>query len=145
MSELGRRRHHARERALELMYESAIKERPVTVILNELNTRPDEYTVTLLTSAAAHQGEADALISEFSIDWPLERIALVDRLIMTLAVGELLLVGAPPLAVVLDEAVELAKTFSTDGSASFVNGVLSAIAPKALGLRGEVSDAGNGS
>jgi N utilization substance protein B len=145
VSELGRRRHHARERALELFYESAIKERPVTVILNELNTRPDEYTVALLTSAAAHQVEADELISEFSIDWPLDRIALVDRLIMTLAVGELLLEDAPPLAVVLDESVELAKTFSTDGSASFVNGVLSAIAPRALEKKGGVPDAGDGS
>jgi transcription antitermination protein NusB len=145
VSELGRRRHHARERALELFYESAIKERSVTVILNELNVRPDEYTATLLASASRHQNEANALISEYSIDWPIDRIALVDRLIMTLAVGELLLDEAPPLAVVLDESVELAKTFSTDGSASFVNGVLSAIAPKVLATKGDVPDAGNGS
>ena len=90
MSELGRNRHRARERALEIFYESAIKERPVAVIVTELNTRPDEYTLSLLTSAESHQPRANELISEFSIDWPLERIALVDRLIMTLAVGEML-------------------------------------------------------
>ncbi len=145
MSELGRRRHHARERALELFYESAIKERPVAAILNELNTRPDEYTVALLLSTAAHQEEANELIGELSVDWPLERIALVDRLIMTLAVGELSLDDAPPLAVVLDEAVELAKTYSTDGSPSFVNGVLSAVAPIVLERKGDDPDAGNGS
>jgi transcription antitermination protein NusB len=132
VSELGRNRHRARERALEIFYESAIKERPVAVIVTELNTRPDEYTLALLTSAAANQPRANELISEFSIDWPLDRIALVDRLIMTLAVGEMLLESPPPSAVILDEAVELAKVFSTDGSSSFVNGVLSSIAQTVL-------------
>lgn len=132
MSELGRNRHRARERALEIFYESAIKERPVAVIVTELNTRPDEYTLSLLTSAESHQPRANELISEFSIDWPLERIALVDRLIMTLAVGEMLMENPPPPAVILDEAVELAKVFSTDGSSSFVNGVLSSIAQTVL-------------
>jgi N utilization substance protein B len=89
--------------------------------------------VALLTSAADHQSRANELISELSIDWPLERIALVDRLIMTLAVGEMLMENAPPVAVILDEAVEMAKTFSTDGSSSFVNGVLSSVAQRVLG------------
>ena len=132
MSELGRNRHRARERALEIFYESAIKERPVSVILTELNTKPDDYTVALVMSAETNQLRANELISEFSIDWPLDRIALVDRLIMTLAVGEMLLENSPPPAVILDEAVELAKVFSTDGSSSFVNGVLSSIAQTVL-------------
>jgi N utilization substance protein B len=132
VSELGRNRHRARERALEIFYESAIKERPVSVILTELNTKPDEYTVALVTSAEVNQPRANELISEFAIGWPLERIALVDRLIMTLAVGEMLLANPPPPAVILDEAVELAKVFSTDGSSSFVNGVLSSIAQTVL-------------
>jgi N utilization substance protein B len=68
------------------------------------------------------------LITRFAVDWPLDRIAIVDRLVMTLAIGELLMEDAPPKAVVLDEAVELAKVFSTDGSPAFVNGVLSACA-----------------
>ena len=71
-------------------------------------------------------------MSELSIDWPLERIALVDRLIMTLAIGEMLMENAPPVAVILDEAVEMAKIFSTDGSSSFVNGVLSSVAQRLL-------------
>ena len=127
MSELGVTRHHARERALEIFYEATIKGRDVTAVLDQLPLRPEVYTVTLLMSACEHQEDINALISRFSIDWPLERIAIVDRLVMTLAIGELLLDDAPPKAVVLDEAVELAKTYSTDGSASFVNGVLSAL------------------
>lgn len=132
MSSLGQRRHHDRERALEILYEAAIKERSVATVLGELNTRPDEYTVALVTSAEAHRDEAESLIEEFAIDWPLERLALVDRLVMTLAVGEMLTDDPPPAAVILDEAVELAKVYSTESSSSFVNGILSSIARKIL-------------
>jgi N utilization substance protein B len=132
VSELGLSRRRARERALEILYESAIKDRTVAVVLNELNTRPDAYAVALVTSAEEHRTRANELISEFSIDWPLDRIAMVDRLIMTLAIGEMLMVNPPPVAVILDEAVELAKVFSTDGSSSFVNGVLSSISQRLL-------------
>jgi N utilization substance protein B len=132
VSELGQNRHRARERALEIFYESTIKERPVAIIVPELRTTPDSYVLELLTSAVDHQDQANELMTELSIDWPLERIALVDRLIMTLAVGEMLMDNAPPVAVILDEAVELAKVYSTDGSSSFVNGVLSSIAQRLL-------------
>lgn len=132
MSELGAKRHQARERALEIMYESSMKERPVTTVINELNVRPDSYTVAMLVSAEANRERANALITTFAIDWPLERIALVDRLVMTLAIGEMLLEDPPPTAVILDEAVEIAKVYSTEGSPSFVNGVLSSIAENLL-------------
>ena len=128
MSELGAQRHHARERALEIFYEASIKQRPVDAILRELTVAPDEYTITLLRAAEEHRSRCDELIAENARDWTLERLAMVDRIIMTLAIGELLLADAPPTAVVLDEAVELAKVYSTEGSASFVNGVLAACA-----------------
>ncbi|MGA7835373.1 MAG: transcription antitermination factor NusB [Acidimicrobiales bacterium] len=133
MSELGRNRHQARERALEISYEASIKGRPATVIVVELATRPDDYVLELLNSAERNESRANELISEFSIDWPLDRIALIDRLIMTLAIGEMLMESPPPLAVILDEAVEMAKVYSTDGSSSFVNGVLSSVADRVLG------------
>jgi len=126
MTELGQQRHRARERALEILYEATIKERPVTDIVASLPLAPDPYTVAIVKSAELHQAQAEALIGEFSEQWSLERIAMVDRIIMIMAIGELLLEDPPPRAVVMDEAVELAKVFSTDGSASFVNGVLSA-------------------
>ncbi len=132
MSELGAQRHHARERALEIFYEATIKERTIAEVLNQLGIRPDEYTVAILVSAEQNQEKANELISEFAVDWTLDRIAIVDRLVMTMAVGEMLMENAPPKAVVLDEAVELAKVYSTDGSPSFVNGVLSSIAEKLL-------------
>jgi N utilization substance protein B len=132
VSELGAQRHHARERALEILYEATIKDRSVAVVLNELNVRPDAYTVALLVSADEHREQANELISQFSIDWPIERMAMVDRLVMTLAIAEMLLEDAPPKAVILDEAVELAKVYSTDNSPSFVNGVLSSVAENIL-------------
>jgi N utilization substance protein B len=132
VSELGTRRHHARERALEIMYEASIKDRQVLVVVDALPLAPDDYVIALLTSAELNVGRANDLISEFSIDWPLERIALVDRFVMTLAIGEMLMDDAPPKAVILDEAVELAKVYSTDASPKFVNGVLSSIAENVL-------------
>lgn len=133
MSELGQQRHRARERALEIFYEATMKDRPASVVLYELALEPDEYTVKLLAAAEACTAQAEDLITRYSDSWPLDRIAVVDRLIMILAVGELQMEGAPPRAVVLDEAVQLAKDFSTDGSGSFVNGLLSSIADELLG------------
>ena len=66
------------------------------------------------------------MIGDHLVGWTIERLATVDRLVMVLAIAELLLGDAPPTAVVLNEAVELARTFSTEDSPSFVNGVLSA-------------------
>ena len=110
------------------MYEASIKDREILVVVNALSLRPEDYVIALLTSAEQNAQRANDLISEYSIDWPLERIALVDRLVMTLAIGEMLMDDAPPKAVILDEAVELAKVYSTDASPKFVNGVLSSIA-----------------
>ena len=105
-----------------------MKDRSVAAVLNELAVPPDDYTVLLLTTILENQDRALELISQFSIDWTIERMALLDRLILTLSTSEMMLEDAPPTAVILDEAVELAKTYSTDGSPSFVNGVLSSIA-----------------
>ncbi len=110
------------------MYEASIKDRPVLVVVESLPLAPDDYVISLLTSAELNVERANKLISQYSIDWPLDRIALVDRLVMTLAIGEMLMDEAPPKAVILDEAVELAKVYSTDASPKFVNGVLSSIA-----------------
>lgn len=128
MGELGTQRHQARERALEILYEATIKDRPVAQIIQNLALAPDPYTVAVLLGAEEHRTRAEELIVRHLQDWTLERLALIDRLILTMAIGELLLDDPPPTAVVLDEAVELAKVYSTDGSASFVNGVLAACA-----------------
>ena len=103
-----------------------MKGRSTSEILPRLTLTPDPYTVRLVESAELNEARALALIGNNLVDWTIERLALVDRLVMVLAIAELLLVDPPPTAVVLNEAVELARTFSTADSPSFVNGVLAA-------------------
>jgi N utilization substance protein B len=122
-------RHLARERALELLYESALKEVAPSEVLASLPVAPDGFVVELVTAAERARPVAEEAIAAAASDWPLDRLALLDRLIMVLAIGEALSDAPPPDAVVLDEAVELATTYSTDASPRFVNGVLAAIFP----------------
>ena len=126
MSERGAARHLARERALELAYEGEIKSLSMSEVLGAQSMEPDPYTAILVTAFDENRTWAEGLVAKNSTEWPLDRLAIVDRLIMTLALCELRLEEPPPVAVVLDEAVELAKIYSSDNSPSFVNGVLSA-------------------
>jgi N utilization substance protein B len=127
-TDAGASRHQQRERALSLLYEAELKGESPLSVLAGLPVRPDDYVCTLLAGAEATRTDADARIAAASVGWPLERMAVIDRLVLRLAVAELLDADGPPMAVVIDEAVELAKTYSTDDSGSFVNGVLSTIA-----------------
>lgn len=103
-----------------------MKGRSIVEILPRLTLAPDPYTVRLVESVEANEARALQLIGDNLVDWTIERLAMVDRLVMILAIAELLLADPPPTAVVLNEAVELARTFSTEDSPSFVNGVLAA-------------------
>jgi len=123
----GDARHLARERALELLYEAEIKGVEPSVVLAALPVSADPFVVALVEGAARSRLVAESAIAAAAPEWTLERLAILDRLIMVLAVGELLGADPPPDAVVLDEAVELAKTFSTDASPRFINGVLVAV------------------
>jgi N utilization substance protein B len=97
-------------------------------VVASLPVVPDPFCVELVERAEAGRPRAEELIAAASVGWPLERMAVVDRLVMVLAVGELLDPEGPPVAVVIDEAVELAKTYSTEESGAFVNGILSTVA-----------------
>lgn len=120
-------RHQSRERALSLLYEAEMKDERPGEVVAALAVPPDPFCAHLVESVEAHSAEVDELIAGASIGWEPERMAVVDRLVLRLATAELLDPEGPPEAVVLDEAVELAKVYSTDESGSFVNGVLSAI------------------
>jgi N utilization substance protein B len=129
----GASRHQARERALSLLYEAEMKGVPAADVLGGLPLAPDPFASRLVLAAEASRADADALIAEASEGWPLERMATVDRLVLRLAVAELMDPQGPPVAVIIDEAVELAKTYSTDRSGAFVNGMLSTIAERVRG------------
>ncbi len=121
-------RHQQRERAMSLLYEAELKGQNPLQVLEALPVAPDPYVRTLLHAATTTRDEADRRISAASVGWPLERMAVIDRIVLRLATAELLSPDGPPVAVVIDEAVELAKEFSTDESGAFVNGILSTIA-----------------
>jgi N utilization substance protein B len=116
----------ARERALGLLYEAEMKHLDPKEVLEALAVAPDPYCIELVELVEAHRAEALERIEAASTNWPLDRMGVVDRLVMVLAICELLGPDAPPKPVVLDEAIELAKTFSTEDSGSFVNGILAA-------------------
>lgn len=85
------------------------------------------YARSLVEGAVDHAGEIDDLIRQQADNWRLERMPAVDRNILRLAVFELLYEEDIPKLVVVDEAIELAKKFSTDQSSRFVNGLLDGI------------------
>lgn len=118
----------ARERALELLYETEAKDATVEGVLAALPVRPDPYAVDVLTGVSEHRARIDALIGRLAPDWPLDRMPVVDRNVLRLGAYELMERPDVPTAVVLDEAVALAKRYSTDESGRFVNGVLAAAA-----------------
>ncbi|HEX3979877.1 MAG TPA: transcription antitermination factor NusB [Acidimicrobiales bacterium] len=121
-------RHQARERALSLLYEADLKGSSLADVLDGLAVVPDTYTVRLVEAVGSRHAEIDGLVDSAAIGWDLERMAVVDRNVLRLAVAELLDCPDVPTPVVLNEAVELASAYSTDDSGRFVNGVLSTLA-----------------
>ena len=123
-------RRAARKAALELLYEADLLERPVATVLTERLRRPDElpaYALELVRGVERNRQDIDALIAANARDWRLERMPVIDRNLLRVGLYELLHRDDVPLAVAIDEAVELAKELSTDDSPRFVNGVLARI------------------
>lgn len=131
----ARERHRARETALQLLYQWEVG----GIDANEIGDAVDlfwavhpappprrELALGLARGAVGALPQIDALIARHSDNWRSERLAVVDRLIMRLAVYELLFERTPP-AVVINEALELAKTFSGERAVAFINGVLDAV------------------
>jgi len=111
-----------------LCYELEVRDVPVDMLLEQQPARPDEYAVRLVQGVAEHRDEVDSLLRKFSEHWALERMPAVDRAVLRLAGYELGWEPDMPTAVVISEAVELAKQYSTKDSGRFVNGLLSRIA-----------------
>ena len=124
---LGGRRE-AREQALLLLYEAEIRSLGAEAMVADVVVEPDEYTAEVLAGVEANQERLDQLLGERTGDWPIHRLGAIDRAVLWLAVWELTERPDIPTAVVLNEAVELAKTYGTDDSGSFVNGVLATLA-----------------
>jgi len=124
-------RSKARKRALDILFEADQRDSPVLDLLAEriaLGSPPvSAYAADLVRGVTAHAARIDELISQYAEGWTLDRMPAVDRNVLRIGVYELLWADDVPDAVVIDEAVELAKALSTDDSPAYVNGVLGAI------------------
>jgi N utilization substance protein B len=139
------RRTKARECAFQLLYQWQITGDPMAGVIEafwRLRSGTEvmrSMAERLARGAQARVGELDRVIAEAASNWRLDRIAPVDRTILRLGAYELLAEPQTPCAVVLDEAVEMAKRFGEADSPAFVNGVLDAVRRRVRGERGRVS------
>jgi len=120
-------RRESRERALGLCYEREARAITADQLLDDLPAAPDAYAEQLLRGVEAYEPELDGLLREYSEHWAVERMPAVDRAVLRLGCFELAHEPGVPTAVVISEAVELAKQYSTENSGRFVNGLLARI------------------
>lgn len=121
-------RREARERALGLLYEAESKSMTPAEVIDALPVAPEPFAAELILGVGDHLDEVDATIRAYAKGWSLERMPSLDRALLRIGVYELMWTPDVPTGAVISEAVELAKTFSTDDSGKFVNGMLSAVA-----------------
>ncbi|MEY4819571.1 MAG: transcription antitermination protein NusB [Actinomycetota bacterium] len=123
-------RSDARERALHLLYEAHAKSETGTSIVESQVLAVDDLVLEIVHGVDGVTAFADEIIAENAIGWTLARMPVIDLIVLRIAIFELKSRPDVPTAVILNEAVELAKTFSTDESGRFVNGILSTISKK---------------
>ena len=130
-------RRRARQVALQALYEADATKHPIgTVVtrlsdLNELPPAGAESARALVAGVTAHLAEIDGLIAEAAPTWPLTQMARVDKNVLRLAIYEAFVDNAAvPVRAAINDAIELAKTFGSDSSSKFVNGVLATLAER---------------
>jgi N utilization substance protein B len=126
-------RRRAREQALQMLFQIDLGGgRPAEVAAQfwgerEVEERERTFADRLVRGVAERRADLDRRITAAAANWRLERMAVVDRNVLRLAVFELLADPGTPAAVVIDEAVEIGRKFGGSDSASFINGVLDAV------------------
>lgn len=128
-------RRRARSLALQILYEVDCVGHPVEEVLarrlgnNEsLSDEAVEFIRRLVLGTLKTKSDVDAMIAKCAPEWPVEELAVIDRNILRLALWEFNISGETPVKIAINEAVELAKRFSSDSSPRFINGVLGTLA-----------------
>jgi N utilization substance protein B len=127
------RRRQARIFALQTLYEADMTGHEPVEILERLLQETDAteevraFARELVSGAVAERQRLDDVIARVAPAWPIEQMATIDRNILRLAILEILLNNRTPVKAAINEAVELAKSFGSDNSAKFVNGVLGSV------------------
>lgn len=131
MSQIFRRRI-IREKVLQLLYAFEMnnenKEPMIKEILSDVEENADkEFANNLINQVFLHKNELDELIKGKVDNWDLSRIALIDRILLRMGICEILYFSDIPPKVSINEAIEIAKVYSTSSSGKFINGILDAI------------------
>ncbi|MBV8553861.1 MAG: transcription antitermination factor NusB [Acidobacteriaceae bacterium] len=135
-------RHRSRKRALQVLFEWDMRGEPVDCAIahfygtlyseeSETKPKPDKFMEELVRGTVGSVSEIDKKIEGKAQNWRLERMPVVDRNILRLAIYELGL-NTLPAPVIIDEALELARQFSNDEAVSFINGILDAVHRQSL-------------
>ena len=126
-------RRKAREVALQTLYEVDISRHRAEEVLNrvlfdrEVSEESAVFARNLVTGVIANKESIDENIERYAPAWPIEQISVIDRNILRLAIFEIIIDNKVPVKVAINEAIELAKSFGTDNSSKFVNGVLGSV------------------
>jgi N utilization substance protein B len=126
-------RRKARTIALQALYEVDSVARSAEAVVErllaegELSEENNAFVRDLVGGVVQNKDEIDRNIQRFAPAWPIEQIAMIDRNVLRLAIFEILFDNKVPVKVAISEAVELAKSFGSENSAKFVNGVLGSV------------------
>lgn len=135
-----RSRTMARKFALQILYQAEITKEPIDKVLRkfwnmtDFEPRTQKFADVLVHGVIENSQKLDQSIEKLSENWKLHRMPIVDLSILRIAAYELLYLSDIPYAVSINEAIELAKEFSTEKSAKFINGVLDGLKEYTQGL-----------
>ena len=127
------RRRLTREKVLQVLYAYELSKEPIALlienILSELKPQKEdwEFAQKLIYDVIQHQEEINKFITTTVAHWELNRIAVIDKVLLNMGICELLYFPDIPPKVTINEAIEIAKAFSTEKSGKFINGVLDAV------------------
>jgi N utilization substance protein B len=134
-------RTRARGIALQALYETDLVGHPLGTVLafrleeENLENRLEAFSRAIASGVWPMKNELDAFIAEHAPEWPLDQVAIIDRNILRIALWEFAVSGDTPIKVAINEAVELAKTYGSDSSPRFINGVLGSLATRENEIR----------
>lgn len=127
------RRHRARIAALQALYEADTSPHAANEAIGRIAKEQDlpersvEFATDLVQDVLAKRDEIDTMIARTAPAWPVDQLPAIDRNILRLAISEMLGNNGTPVRAAINEAVELAKSFGSENSAKFINGVLGTI------------------
>ena len=137
---MGKRRK-ARESTLQILFQLEFDDTPPNRVVDSFwknrkaTQEIKEHCRWLVEGIVVHRDEIDRLIQSVSSNWRISRMAIVDRNVLRLAVFELMHEESLAPAIVINEAIEIAKKYSSEEGATFVNGILDAVRKKILGMK----------